>query len=1140
MRDVSAFGGRVDKIVGDAIVALFGAPVAHEDDAERAVRAALRMQETLTQYREESDVEIRMRIGVNTGEVLVGGLRAGGDYTAMGDVMNTASRLQTLAAPGEVLVGHSTHAATEHVIDYESRGSVIVRGRAEPVEVWIGQRAVLPPGHRFRPRLSPMVGRESEMAICTNAIRVSTANSRALIVIILGEAGVGKTRLAGEIMGVAEVEAGVVTYSGHCVPYGEANPWWPVSEALRSATGVVRGDDVDEARAKTAGTIRHMGAGETDDEIVAMTDGLLHLMGYEGPLRALDGARARSEATTALLGYLEAAARRRPLLVRLADLHWADQAVFDLIDAISERMARCPIVFIATGRRAMQERWSPRSGRFNTLVLNLDPLDRTSSASLLDTLAATELDETTRALVLDRSGGNPLYLEELVSVMSQQSVEEALSGLPVDGTDLPDTLRGVVAARLDGLTPDEQLVVEDASVWGSSGPLEALDRLAAATRGEDDVSAVVQSLADKDVLVLEDREWSFRSNLVREIAYARLTKRDRLKRHAGIAFHLEEHKPGRHETDRFGDVRVDDGLAETIARHYLVAARLTQEIGAVGPIDPEVVTARAVQWVSDAARRAEEATSWPTAIRLYTEALDLLDAPGGAGSTSAENASASDEPAPAGEASTRDRFGLLLGRSSARIEQRDHDGARADGLAALALAEALEDPGLRSQALVRLGVADVRAGMLERGDEELSEALGLADDQGNVAGRAEALRQRGMAFLMLGDQESAEEPIAAALDAFRSIGDRRGEAWALQNLSWIALSNGRPDVAASHIEDSISAFEEVGDRGGLAWAMGLSAFVQLQRGDLAEALRLSTKILHESQRRGDEFGTGMMHVVRGAVALWNGHPIEAAEAASDALTALRTTNDIAGLEQALALRGRAQVMAGDIEAGRRSLIEALEMDERGASAFATGVRFATEIQLGYPDTSGLTVDGAAGATSSLFVGQHRAAVSLALLQLGRYDEALEVARAGIAEPGADGYAWSTLAIAAAACGAASEAAESLDRTVVLQNSTYLDRTMGRLAVALSDLGPAGDAALLAADEELSSTEDVVTPALVALATRLRADATDGPDPASSEEVERRLADLGIGSTRWREVFAAAIAAADRGRGRPTTRTTALA
>ena len=190
-------------------MALFGAPVAHEDDAERAVRAALRMQETLAAYADESGAGIRMRIGVNTGEVLVGALRAGGDYTAMGDVVNTASRLQTLAEPGEVLVGESTHIATSDVIGYESRGALVARGREQPVNVWTAVSTLLPPGYRPRHRESPLVGRDGEMAILSNAgRRVSITHGRGQVLLILGEAGVGKTRLANELAEPAKLEHG--------------------------------------------------------------------------------------------------------------------------------------------------------------------------------------------------------------------------------------------------------------------------------------------------------------------------------------------------------------------------------------------------------------------------------------------------------------------------------------------------------------------------------------------------------------------------------------------------------------------------------------------------------------------------------------------------------------------------------------------------------------------------------------------------------------------------------------------------------------------------------------------------------------------------------------------------------------------
>ena len=229
--DVTSFGGRVDKILGDAIVALFGAPVAHEDDAERAVRASLRMQRTFAEQVADLEVPMQMRIGVNTGEVLVGALRAGGDYTAMGDVVNTASRLQTVAPPGGVLVGPATHAATEDAVAYESVGDAEVRGREERVATWLAIEPLTLPGHRRRALKIPLVGRELERSLLLHTIRIAHSQRRAVLAVVEGDGGVGKTRLVKEVLGELE-EAGGTVLVGACVPYGEANRWWPMASAL--------------------------------------------------------------------------------------------------------------------------------------------------------------------------------------------------------------------------------------------------------------------------------------------------------------------------------------------------------------------------------------------------------------------------------------------------------------------------------------------------------------------------------------------------------------------------------------------------------------------------------------------------------------------------------------------------------------------------------------------------------------------------------------------------------------------------------------------------------------------------------------------------------------------------------------------
>ena len=1101
VRDVTAFGGRVDKIIGDAIVALFGAPVAHEDDAERAVRAALRMQETLGVYAQESGAGIRMRVGVNTGEVLVGALRAGGDYTAMGDVVNTASRLQSLAGPGEVLVGESTHGATAEVIGYESRGALVARGREQPVNVWTAVSTLLPPGYRPRHRESPLIGRDGEMAILSNATRVSITHRRGQILLILGEAGVSKSRLANELADVARLEHGVSHFSGRCVPYGEANPWWPIAEALRSGCGIGRDEDLDAARLLTNEAVAAVcgnGSGEVDGPgITPIVNGLLHLMGYEGPLRGLDGARARTEATQALLTFLEASVRRRPIMIRLADLHWADQAVLDLIDELATHLARHPFVFVATARRALQERWSPRVGRFNSLVLNLDPLDRGASSLLLDTLAGADLDDGTRTMLLDRSGGNPFYLEELITLVGQHAAGAVATGTAdtVSPEALPDTLRGLVAARIDGLSADEQQVLEDASVWGASGPLMAVNKIAEAIRGVAEVGGIVQSMADKDVMVFDGVEWAFRSDLIREVAYARLTKRERLIRHLGIASYLEHAVAGRF---------TDDGVIDTIARHYVEGARLARDLGpAAGPAD---LVDQAVRWALEAARRAETDASWPLARRLYTQALDLLD-----------------------DDAVSDRYRCYLGRSHVRAEQWDESGARRDAVEALGLAEAMRDPGARAHALLRMAAASARAGEFSQSGGELSEALELFDGQGDVRGRAEALRQRGMTDLLRGDQRAAEAPIAAALDAFRAVGDRRGEAWSLQNLAWIAVSDGRVEAADQHIRASEEAFREVGDLGGLAWVQGLSAFVRFQQGDFTTAGELATRILRECERRGDHFGEGMMHVIRANIELWTGHPGAASATASLAVAAFRSAGELAdtiGMEQAVALGGRAEVMAGNVAKGRHLIAAAAGGGAGPATEFARAVGHLTDVQIGRPEAVLDIPDdvwlGAGDGVSSR-VAQQYAVRALALAQASRASDGLALARHAVREAPDGGYEFAALALVAAACGRPDEAKEAAATVTALPRSTYLDIVTAQLAVAVSDLGPDGADALAMARRELGPGEDLVAVALVELAAAVRAEACEGA-PTEPDDLRggSLLEELGLADTRWRDLFAGAV------------------
>lgn len=499
--DIAGHGGRVDKIVGDQIMALFGAPIAHEDDAERAVRAGLQMQATLCAYADEMGIPVRMRVGINTGEVLVGALRAGGEYTAMGDTVNVASRLQTIAEPGQVLVGPLTHAATSGVVRYEAVGAVEARGRGGLVDAFLARETLAPPGHRPRRRRTPLLGRDQEMAMLCPALAMAFERRRPQLLFLAGEAGIGKTRLAEELASTAAQQYSATVLEGRCVPYGEANVWWPVAMAIRHALGIDVDDTPDEVTEKTRSKVSWgLGLAPDSAEVQHATDGLCYLLGIP-TLDEMEPVRAREVATYSFVGLLRNMAGRKPLVYSVSEVHWADPLVLDLLDDLPDLMRGYPFVLVATSRLELSERWAPRPGRHNLVALHLDPLDRAASEQLVATLlegsAAPDLIEA----VLDRSGGNPFFLEELAGLVHGAEAPD----------ELPATLRALVAARLDNLPAPERRLLDHAAVVGRLGTVEVL----AALGGTSDavLRRNLDALTGRDLLSVEDGTWQFRSDL---------------------------------------------------------------------------------------------------------------------------------------------------------------------------------------------------------------------------------------------------------------------------------------------------------------------------------------------------------------------------------------------------------------------------------------------------------------------------------------------------------------------------------------------------------------------------------------------------------------------------------------------------
>jgi class 3 adenylate cyclase/tetratricopeptide (TPR) repeat protein len=1112
--DIEAFGGRVDKIVGDAILALFGAPVAHEDDAERAVRAALHMQQTIDRTQGELGVEVRLRVGVNTGEVLVGALRAGGDYTAMGDVVNTASRLQTLAEPGQVVVGPSTHAATQRVMRYRSLGEVTARGREALVAAWVAEEAVLPPGHRPDRHRVPLVGRDAEVALLRNAVTSSITHQRAALLLVVGEAGVGKSRLVEELAVAVEEDHAALVLEGRCVPYGEANVWWPIADALRNGCDIRPSHSDEEARRLALESVRDsLGTSASEAEVARVLAGLLHLMGYDSPLRGIDAGRAREEATAALITFADRYSRRRPVMVALSDLHWADDLVLDMLDTLVARLCDRSLVLVATARRSLEERWVPPRGRHNLVMLSLDPLQAEAAADLLQSLAGTDLPDDLVKMLLDRSGGNPLFLEELVGLLADPEVVAAPAARvsladagPSDVVDLPDTLRGLVAARLDGLPPQERRVLEDCAVLGRRGPVRAIEVMVDQYRGMDEVGPVLDSLVARELLELHGdqggQRWAFRSDLVREVAYGMLTRADRALAHAGIAAWMEVHE----STDQ-------DAVVDRIAHHYSRAAELSRDLGTLDRV-PHDVADRALVWLERAAARADETEVPVVAARLYGEGLALLP----------EDA----EP-------RRVRF--LLGRARALAMLRQLDRARADARAALERAtDAGDHPGV-ARALLTLADIEQKSGQWEAADTLLEEAHSRFVQQGDASCEAQALRLRGFGALFRHDYDRATELLEGAYARFEALGDQRGAAWALQNLAWCAFYAGRPHEAETRLHTAAEMFSATGDHGGLGWARGLLAYTRFILGHRAEADAMAEEVLDHVRAGADDWGLGMMLVLQAAVRLWEGRTSEAVDRASEAVSVFERIDDPYGRLQAAGVLGRALTSAGRTDEARARLDLLREQAAAAPSArerIFNGLGVANsanalgdvELAAGVLDEVQLHAGGDTSADRELVTS-----LALHLAQRGDLRRARQVLdeRCSSEIERGGGNATAVAALVHAAVGEAAEALAAADRVDSDERSTYLDRAVAGAARALahSIAGRAEEsvAALEQAAATVDATEDLLGQAVVRLAAASVA-AAGGPPLAGvvAADAEERLAALGIRAEGWRRLFDLAVRA----------------
>jgi len=590
---IESWGGVVEKFIGDAVMAVFGVPVAREDDAERALHAALAMQKRLEELNDEiaarHGVRLGLRIGVNSGEVIAG---IGRDqFMVTGDVVNVAARLQQTAGAGDVVVGERTHLATRGGFGVEQVEDRVLKGKSLPVRAWrVVSAADLAPPIELVSAHRVLVGRSRELSLLETMYEDCVAEARPALVTILGDAGVGKSRLTEEFVTLAGSGGHEpAVYRGRCLSYGEGITYWALREILWGAAGILIGDGADVAAEKLTRLVRALfeGTNGDGDESDRVLFALATTAGIVVPNNTLDNTSPESigeELGLAWPRFLSALAARRPTLVVIDDLHQGEPPLLDMVEHLLTRSTG-PLFVVATGRPELAERRPGWSGRPRVSQIGLEPLSIGHAEQLLLALTPS-VNSNLRGRVLAAAEGNPLFVEEIVEHLVDRGVltrtrGEIVEVAPDAEVTIPDTVRAVLSARVDALSPDEKEALQTAAVIGRVFWTTVLESML-----DSPVRTALRALEDKGFVTTRPRssllghaELTFRHGLIREVAYESIPKARRALAHAEVARWIEEIS---------GDRR--DEYIELIAHHYEAAAL------------PEDAL---LAWPSDADRRDE-------------------------------------------------------------------------------------------------------------------------------------------------------------------------------------------------------------------------------------------------------------------------------------------------------------------------------------------------------------------------------------------------------------------------------------------------------------------------------------------------------------------------------------------------------